>query len=102
MNFKKKIDLVLLKLEYVKAKMNTIDDKFNNLTATINKIETKFKTRNEEVKRVLLDKADLKTIRQLNEKIAKLSILTINLIEVSYAFNFTKNERLYSRICCIS
>ena len=69
MNFGKKVDLVLLKLKSIKARMNNIDEKFNNLTARINKVETTFETRNEEIDSKLSDKADLKTVQQLYKKL---------------------------------
>ena len=89
MNFEKKIDLLLLKLESIESRMNNIDEKFNDLTARINKVETKFKTTNEEIDRKLSDKADLETVQQRNKKIAELSILiesyeNTNMMQESY------------------
>ena len=75
MNFKKKIDLILLKPQSIESRMDNIDEKFNDLTARINKVETKFETKNEEIDSKLSDKADLETVQQLNKKIAELSIL---------------------------
>ena len=75
MNFEKKIDLILLKLKSIESRIDNINEKFNDLTARFNEVETKFETTNEEIDSKLSDKADLKTVQQLNKKIAELSLL---------------------------